>query len=106
MAKSKEVRRTGGCYQVTTGFRLLDISNSYGFDLLNRGKIHVVYPFGPDGPKRITDDEIGRLLGQGIAAQAAEAPPEPQDTPRRAPARKPPSRKRAGRGLTEAFSNP
>ena len=58
------VSRTGGAYNLTKAFALLDISPSFGHALIKAGKIRVIY-LGPGSP-RITDDEIERLLRDGI----------------------------------------
>jgi predicted site-specific integrase-resolvase len=51
-------------YNLTTGFRLLHISDSHGHALVKAGKIRVIY-LGPGSP-RITEEEIQRLLREGI----------------------------------------
>ena len=58
------VRRTGGAYNLQKAFALLDISPSFGHELIKAGKIRVVR-LGPGSPK-VTDQEIERLLDEGI----------------------------------------
>jgi hypothetical protein len=62
------VRRTGGAYGMQKAFALLDISPSFGYELIKAGKIRVVR-LGPGSPK-ITDAEIERLLREGVEGTA------------------------------------
>lgn len=64
MQQSKSERR-GGAHKLNKAFELLDISESYGHQLIAAKKIRVVR-LGPRSP-RITDEEIERLLREGIA---------------------------------------
>jgi hypothetical protein len=66
------VRRTGGCYSLVRAFALLDISPSFGHALIKAGKIRVIR-LGPGSP-RITDQEIERLLTEGISSSPPAAP--------------------------------
>ena len=50
------VQRTGGAYNLTKTFQLLDVSPSYGHALVKAGKIRTVR-LGPASP-RVTDAEI------------------------------------------------
>lgn len=74
-------RRTGGAYSLTKTFALLDISPSFGHALVKAGKIQVVR-LGPASP-RVTDDEVARLLREGI--------PNEKPATRRGPSRRTPS---------------
>jgi hypothetical protein len=56
----RQVRRTGGCYKLIDAFRLLDISPSFGYELIKQGKLQTVR-IAPRSP-RVTDMEIRRLL--------------------------------------------
>ena len=62
------VRRTGGAYSLTKAFALLDISPCFGHALVKAGKFLVVR-LGPGSP-RVTDQEIERLLRDGIEGTA------------------------------------
>jgi hypothetical protein len=62
------VRRTGGAYSLTKAFALLDISASHGHDLIKKGVIQVIRPFGDGHSPKITDREVARLLREGISA--------------------------------------
>jgi hypothetical protein len=58
------VRRTGGAYSLIKTFALLDVSPSFGFALVKAGEIRTIR-LGPGSP-RVTDEEIARLLREGI----------------------------------------
>lgn len=61
---AKPVHRTGGAYKLVTAFKILDISPSFGYELIKTGKLRTVR-LGPGSP-RITDAEIERVLAEGI----------------------------------------
>jgi hypothetical protein len=60
------IYRTGGAYNLSKAFKLLDVSPSFGHALVKAGKIRTIR-LAPHSP-RVTDQEIGRLLNEGIPA--------------------------------------
>ena len=62
-----EITHERRAYNLRTAFKLLHISESYGYQLIRDGKIKTVR-LGPASP-RITAEEIDRILRDGISAE-------------------------------------
>jgi hypothetical protein len=58
----KPVRTPGGSYNLKTGFFFMGVGETTGHRLINAGKIKITR-VGGEIP-RITDEEVGRQLGE------------------------------------------